>query len=286
MEEHETLLREAMARGDTEGIRVAMAEYKEDAFIEINRERNRDGDNVVQMTERAMALYNEACTQIGVPPECILCPRGDETTRYPPRNHHGYMELRCGHKVHSQCYLNMMMRYDIHAVVSTRCYICDESVMEPQAITFFRDAEQDTRNASVVDLWTNNADFRTDLKALLKERSACIKLANVYGKEATEIIREFKEVVNIPVQTVKLYGKTYTSRITAITSRRKMIYYNSKYIKHLNEFCRKYKTWTSRFRPLRGMAGVPRLPASMNLPWKYRSSAARLLRIASGVRMF
>jgi len=275
-----------MARGDTEEIRTAMVEFKEDAFIEINRERNRDGDNVVGMTERALALFNEASAQIGVPPECILCPRREESARYPARTNHGYMELRCGHKVHSQCYLNMMMRYDIHAVVSTRCYICDETVMEPQAITFFRDAEEDTRNASVVDLWTNNADFRRDLKALIKERSACVKLANVYGKEASQVIKEFKEVVNIPVQTVRLYRKTYTARIAAISSRRKMIYHNSKYIKHLNEFCRKYKTWTSRFRPLRGMAGVPRLPMSMNLPWKYRSSAARLLRIASGMRMF
>lgn len=275
-----------MARGDTEGIRIAMAEYKTQAFNEINRERNRDGDNVVQLTERALNVFNEASAQIGVPPECILCPRSDETTRYPPRTNHGYMELRCGHKVHSQCYLNMMMRYDIHAVVSTRCYICDESVMEPQAITFFREMEQETRNASVVELWNTNPDFRTDLKALIKERSACVKLANVYGKEATEIIKEFKEVVNIPVQTVRLYRKTYTARIAAIQSRRKMIYYNSKYVKHLNEFCRKYKIWTSRFRPLRGMAGVPRLPASMNLPWKYRSSAARLLRVASGMRMY
>jgi len=286
MEEQEAILREAMARGDTEGIRIAMAEYKTQAFNEINRERNRDGDNVVQLTERALNVFNEASAQIGVPPECILCPRADEMARYPPRTNHGYMELRCGHKVHSQCYLNMMMRYDIHAVVSTRCYICDESVMEPQAITFFREMEQETRNASVVELWNTNPDFRTDLKALIKERSACVKLANVYGKEATEIIKEFKEVVNIPVQTVRLYRKTYTARIAAIQSRRKMIYYNSKYVKHLNEFCRKYKTWTSRFRPLRGMAGVPRLPASMNLPWKYRSSAARLLRVASGMRMY
>lgn len=286
MEEHETLLREAMARGDTEGIRMAMAEYKEEAFLEINRERNRDGDNVQQMTERALALHNEASVQIGVPPECILCPRGDEMARYPPRTNHGYMELRCEHKVHSQCYLNMMMRYDIHAVVSTRCYICDETVMEPQAILFFRDIDQDTRDASVVDLWNTNPDFRADLKALIKERAACVKLATVYGKEATQVIKEFKEIVNIPVQTVRLYRKTYTARLSAITSRRKMIYHNSKYVKHLNEFCRKYKTWTSRFRPLRGMAGVPRLPASMNLPWKYRSSAARLLRIASGMRMF
>jgi len=286
MEEQEAILREAMARGDTEGIRIAMAEYKTQAFNEINRERNRDGDNVVQLTERALNVFNEASAQIGVPPECILCPRADEMARYPPRTNHGYMELRCGHKVHSQCYLNMMMRYDIHAVVSTRCYICDESVMEPQAITFFREMEQETRNASVVELWNTNPDFRTDLKALIKERSACVKLANVYGKEATEIIKEFKEVVNVPVQTVRLYRKTYTARIAAIQSRRKMIYYNSKYVKHLNEFCRKYKTWTSRFRPLRGMAGVPRLPASMNLPWKYRSSAARLLRVASGMRMY
>jgi hypothetical protein len=180
----------------------------------------------------------------------------------------------------------MMMRYDIHAVVSTRCYICDETVMEPQAITFFRNAEEDDRRASVVELWANNPEFRTDLKALIKERAACIKLSSAYGKEARDIIREFKEVVHVPVQTVQLYKKTYTARIAAIPSRRRMIYYNNKYVKNLNEFCRKYKTWTSRFRPLRGMAGVPRIPRSMNLPWKYRSSASRLLRVASGLRMF
>jgi hypothetical protein len=286
MEEQDTILREALAREvlpDT--IREIMAEYKIQAFLEINRERNRDGD-VREMTERVLSLYNEACSRVNIPPECILCPRDEEVARYPPKTHHGYMELPCGHKVHTQCYLNMMMRYDIHTVASTRCYICDDTVMESQAITFFRNIEEDDRRASVVDLWTTNPDFRKDLKALIKERAACIKLSNVYGKEARDIINEFKQVVNIPVQTVRLYRQTYTARIAAITSRRRMIYYNNKYIKNLNDFCRKYKTWTSRFRPLRGMEGVPRLPTSMNLPWKYRSSAARLLRVASGMRMF
>lgn len=279
MEEQEAILREALAREvlpDT--FREIMAEYKIQAFLEINRERNRDGD-VREMTERALDLYNQACSRVDIPQECIQCPRDEEVTRYPPRTNHAYMELRCGHKVHTQCYLNMMMRYDIHAVISTRCYICDESVMEPQAITFFRDAEEEDRRTSVVDLWRNNPEFRSDLKALLKQRSACIKLSTVFAKEAKEIISEFKEVTHIPVQTVKLFKKTYTARITAITSRRRMIYYNNKYIKNLNEFCRKYKTWTSRFRPLRGMEGVPRIPVTMNLPWKYRTSGARLLRV-------
>ena len=283
--EHEIALREALAMEVLpETIRTLMADYKAYASIEINRERNRDGD-VAHMVERALALFNEACTRVGIPHECSLCPSEEDAARYPPRTHHGYMELRCGHKVHTQCYLNMMMRYDIHAVVSTRCYICDQTAMEPQAITFFRDAEEEGRRASVVDLWTNNADFREEFKSLVKERAACIKRSIVYGKELKEVIREFKEVVNIPLQTVNLYRKTYTSRIAAIPSRRKMIYHNSKYIKKLNEFCRKYKTWTSRFRPLRGMAGVPRLPISMNIPWKYRTSAAMLIRSESRVRL-
>jgi hypothetical protein len=282
--EQEIALRDALAMEVLpETIRATMADYKAYASVEINRERNRDGD-VAPMVERALALYNEACTRLNIPHECSLCPSEEDAARYPPRTHHGYMELRCGHKVHTQCYLNMMMRYDIHAVVSTRCYICDQTAMEPQAITFFRDAE-DNRRASVVDLWTNNADFREELKALIKERSACIKRSIVYGKELKEVIREFKEVVNIPLQTVNLYRQTYTSRISSIPSRRKMIYHNSKYIKRLNEFCRKYKTWTSRFRPLRGMAGVPRLPVSMNIPWKYRTSAAMLIRSESRVRL-
>ena len=279
MEEQETILREALAREvlpDT--IREIMDEYKVQAFLEINRERNRDGD-VRGMTERALTLYNEACSRVDIPQVCIQCPRDEEVTRYPPRSHQGYMELRCGHKVHTQCYLNTMMRYDIHAVISTRCYICDESAMEPQAITFFREAEDEDRRASVIDLWRNNPEFRTDLKALIKQRAGCIKLSNVYSKEAKGILSEFKEAIDIPVQTVKMFKKTYTARITAITSRRRMIYYNNKYIKNLNEFCRKYKTWTSRFRPLRGMEGVPRIPVSMNLPWKYRCSGARLLRV-------
>jgi len=285
MEEQENILREALAREvlpDT--IRDIMAEYKIQSFLEIVRERNRDGD-VKDMTERALNLYNEACVRVGIPPECILCPRDQEVNAYPPITHRGYMELQCGHKVHTQCYLNMMMRFDIHAVISTRCEICDKSVMEQHAITFFRELEQEDRTASVVDLWTNNPEFRKDLKSLIKERAACVKLSLAYGKEAREVVREFKEVVNIPLQTLRLYRKTYTTRLSSIPSRRKMLYYNNKYVKNLNEFCRKYKTWSSRFRPLRGMPGVPRIPRTMNLPWKYRCALSILLRRLSNIRM-
>jgi hypothetical protein len=285
MEEHEFALREALAMEVLpETIRDTMADFKAYALLEIDRERNRDGD-VTAMIDRALSLYNEVCARVGIPQECILCPTAEQLTRYPPRTHNGYMELRCGHRVHTQCYLNVMMRHDIHSVMDTRCYICEQSVMEPQAITFFQDLEQDNRMASVVDLWTNNPEFREDLKVIIKERAACIKRSIAYGKEAKELIKEYKEVVNIPLQTLKLYRKTYTTRLSSIPSRRKMIYHNSKYIKRLNEFCRKYKTWTSRFRALRGMAGVPRLPASLNIPWKYRTSAMMILRSVSRVRM-
>jgi hypothetical protein len=278
MEEHEFALREALDMDVLpETIRATMAEFKAYALIEINRERNRDGD-VTAMVERALSLYNEACTRVGIPHECILCPSADQLTRYPPRTNDGYIELRCGHKAHTQCYMNVMVGHDIGSVMDTRCYICDQTVMEPHAITFFHDLEQDNRMASVVDLWTNNPEFREDLRLIVKDRAACIKRSIAYGKEAKDLIKEFKEVVNIPLQTIKLYRQTYRSRLSSMPSRRKMIYHNSKYIKRLNEFCRKYKTWTSRFRPLRGMAGVPRLPASLNIPWKYRTTADSILR--------
>lgn len=282
MEDQEGVLRNAMLNGD-ENIRLYLQEYIRLAKLRINQERAMDGNDVQALKERSLALANEVHAYLGIPLLCPFCPEivnivdldGNEC---PKPQTFGMMELRCGHQVHTQCFVNMLVRIDLTPLTS-QCAICDASVLEPEALTFFRGLNGENQNGSAVHLWETNPEFRAELKALCKERVSCIKLSKDIYASMLQYQREFKEDVRISVKTIMMYKKEYQKKMNAIKSRRSMIYYHNRYTTRLNDFCKKYNVWSSRIRALRRIHGGPRLPVNMQIPWKFRRSISKMLRV-------
>jgi hypothetical protein len=282
MEAQEQIIRTGMLRSD-EGIEEMLKEYIRLAKEAIDRERSMDGNDVQALKERCLAFVNEIHAHLELPALCPLCPElyamiDLNGTPCPKLQAFGMMELRCGHRLHTQCYVNKLVKVDMTPMTS-QCYMCDTSVLEEPALTYFRGLEQGNQNGSAVNLWETNPEFRTELKALCKERASCIKLTkNIYA-EMLQYKKEFTEQISISVKTIVMFKKEYQKKMNAIKSRRSMIYYHARYSKRLNDFCKKYNIWSSRMRGLRHIRGGPRLPANMQIPWRFRRSIQRMLRV-------
>ena len=278
MEEQKTLLTEYLAM-DTlpETMREEVKKYQLLVREELDEEYRMDGNRVREIIEESLAFQQEIFSRMGLPPPCALCPNLDDERHPLKSENNGCMELRCGHHVHTQCYLNMIMKDDI-LISTTRCHICDASIMDESAITFFR-RRTDPVRGSVVNLWRNNATFRTEFQELCKQRAACMKICKETHKEIRKIVREYRTAVDVSVKTILLYKKEYSKRIVQVKSRRSMLYQLSKYSKNLTSFTKRYDLWTSSFRALRGLPGVPRIVDHMNIPFALRRSMRRYLRV-------
>jgi hypothetical protein len=237
----------------------------------LDRERRMDGVRVEEILTRSLALQNDVCIHLGLPEVCALCSqKSADTDQCPPSRHTGYMPMRCGHRLHTQCYLNMLTDIDITTLTS-RCPVCDVHVLEESAIHYYRTRRDGRENTSVVGLWEQNDVFRTELKLLCKKRSKCIKLCTETYRPMIDIKKEYEQITDVSLQTIRMYKKEYMKKISAIETRRSMISKNSRYSKDLMAFCKKYSIWPGQLRTLARIQGTPRtVRGNMQIPWKYR----------------
>jgi hypothetical protein len=278
MEAQKTLLTEYLTRDPLpETMREELKTYQRLLDEEITLERRMDGNRVREIVEESLTFQHEVFSRMGLPPPCAFCPDLDDDRRPPRSDDNGCMDLRCGHHIHIQCFLNIVMKDDL--MVSTiRCPVCDSSIMDEAGITFFR-RRTDPVRGSVLNLWRNNATFRTEFQELCKQRASCMKICKETHTEIRKIVREFHSAVDISVKTIRLYKKEYSKRIVQVKSRRKMLYQIAKYSNTLTNFTKRYELWTNSFRALRGLDGVPRIPEYMNIPFRLRRSLRRYLRV-------
>jgi dsRNA-specific ribonuclease len=244
----------------------------------LDREERLDGNRVQEISEQFLALEGEILARMGKPALCILCPRLDHIERYPPASENkARMEFRCGHSVHSQCYINILIQQELLAWV-TQCLICNTHILDDNAVHFHRANDLRIPRASAIDLWENNPSFRTDLKALCKQRSETLKTYKSVTKEIRTLLNGFKSSIDVSVQTISLYKKEYSKKLTKLQARRQMLRSVSKYNKYLSDFTKKYNIWSSGLRVLIGRQGVPRLSRNMTVPYRFRRSVQGLLR--------
>jgi len=243
----------------------------------LEAEERLDGNRVQEISERFLALEGAVLARMGKPALCILCPRLDHIERYPQSSENkARMEFRCGHSVHSQCYINNLVQQELLAW-ATDCLICNTSILDEDAKRFHRVHDILTPRASAVDLWENTPSFRTDLKILCKQRSETLKLYKSATKEIRTLLDGYKSSINVSAQTISLYKKEYSKKITKLQARRQMLRSVTKYNKYLSDFTKKYNLWSSGLRVLIGRKGVPRLSRNMTLPYRFRRSVQRLL---------
>lgn len=288
-------MRNALREDNAEHLDTVLKDFIHFTYEAIGIERAMDGDGVQALIERSLALVNEVHARLGRPELCVVCPElhrmemitpdADEgpdpmTVRqgFPKSPSLGFMELRCGHRVHTQCYVNRLAQNDITSL-RTRCGICDTTILEQSAIDYFRGTMHNARDVSVVKLWETNPTFRTELNELRKKRSKCVAFSKEVYSELKVYKEEFTRLTSISVETLRMYKKDFMKKMNAVKNRRAMVYQISSYSRKLREFCKRHKIWAGSLRQLRTVNGGPRIPVSMQIPWKFRSPVRRMLRL-------
>jgi len=235
--------------------------------------------NVQEILEHSLAIEQRVYERMGKPPPCIACPRLEKVDRVPSLSEHTCrMEFRCGHSVHTQCFLNYSYWAEMFTTSMT-CPVCKITLMEDYAISFFRHQNRQGTPNRILDLWNTNEAFRLAFRDVCKHRRAAIKLFKECHTELQPIIREYKETIHIPIQTLLVHKKEYSKRIVNLVSRRRYISSSTAYMKRLNRFTKEHKIWSEALQALRGIRGVPHFPRRLKLSYRYNISLNRLLRI-------
>lgn len=279
MEAQEALLLEYISRPEVpEDIQDQVTAYQLLVKERVEQLRQ-DDEDILDVLDHSLTIETQVYQRMGKEPLCMLCPRLDKIALYPPQSEHTcHMQFRCGHSVHTQCFLNFSYHADVLAN-SLKCPHCSTSLMEDSAITFFRQMNTRRTQVQIVDLWNNNPAFRDSFRKICRERRIVSKAHTESARETRPIVREFKESIDIPVKTMLVIKKEYSAKIKALTSRRRFLSLGSRYMRNLSEFTKKYGIWSDQLEPLRGVKGVPRFPRRMRLPYRYNCSIDRLLRI-------
>ena len=236
----------------------------------------RDGDHAQAIMENSLALEELVYLRLGKRVPCVLCPRQHDTM-LPQTEQTAHMHLRCGHKMHTHCFFNHMIRDDSFITAET-CPICRTPLVEETILNFFR-RDAIHRRTNVVTLWENNPTFRTDLKDLMTLRRKTMGLYHQYAKEVIPIIKEYKQTISVSVQAIAHYKNEYKRRLRDIVLRRKMLSGVNMFKKRVSEFTKKYDIFLNNLHALQGIKGVPYVPrGSITVPWRYRRSPLRFLR--------
>jgi len=278
MEAQEAVLLESIARPEVpDDIQAQLTTYQLRVKERVEDLRRIDAD-IVEVLDHSLDIEKRVHERMGKEPLCMLCPRLDKVALYPPTsNHTCRMEFRCGHSVHTQCFLHFSYHADV-LPNSLTCPHCTTNLMEDSAISFFRQLNRRT-HIQVVELWNNDPVFRDTFRALCKERTIVIKAYTESRKDTRPIVREFKQIIDIPVKTLGVHKKEFSAKIKELTSRRRFLALGNRYMKRLSTFTKKYGIWSDDLGPLHGVQGVPRFPRRMRLPYRYNCSVDRLLRI-------
>ena len=280
MEEQELLLRNYL-QGEVDPVYLEEQANIYQALVaaEISQYRFRDtGDAAQAIMENALALEELVYTRLGKRAPCSMCPRTQyDRASVPASEQTAYMHLRCGHKVHTHCFLHTSLRDD-YIPSAINCPVCITPCVEEEAMAFFR-RNANARRTNVINLWETNPTFRTDLKKLMKLRRETMGLYRAYAKEVIPILREYKQTISVSVQAIAHYKKEYKTKLREIVLRRKMLYGVGKFNDEVSAFTKKYQTYLNNLRALRGVKGAPYIPANgLTVPWRYRRSPLRFLR--------
>jgi hypothetical protein len=277
MEEQELLLRNYLdGEVDPAYLEEQVHIYQNLVDEELALQHLRDGDRVQAIMENALALEELVYGRLGKRVPCAMCPREHDTT-LPHTEQTAYMHLRCGHKIHTHCFFNYIIRHDSF-ITSENCPVCRTPLVEEAALNFFRrDARQ--RRTNVVALWENNPTFRTDLKELMKLRRTAMGTYRQYAKEVIPIIREYKQTISVSAQAIAHYKNEYKRRLRDIVLRRKMLSGVHVFKKRVSEFTKKYDIFLNNLHALQGIKGVPYVPrGSITVPWRYRRPVSYFLK--------
>lgn len=241
-----------------------------------------DRDEVVQVVDEVAEHQDEVVEVVQAEMEdhrCSLCPRTHrDIARMPePPNLEtaATSTLHCGHQVHTHCMIHTLYISRTRAV----CVECNLTIIPHTNIEFYRQhlyedfGDNDGERTNITNLWDNDENFRTEVKAykklLGKESTASIP----YRRDLLIIKNRFKENTLASVAMIKDQQRQARDEYKGLASLKE---YRKNIMKAEKCFRGIKNQWnTSRWnlRYLNDIEGAPKFPTrSYRYRWGIRCS--------------
>ncbi len=198
---------------------------------------------------------------------CRLCPHpadvNNRIASFPhlPLTQSPWVQMPCGHRLHTVCYALNMMRHGSENPRSYACDVCGEQLFNPEQMAWWLQDQRARWREPPVDLtklWTEREDFREDLRSFKEAQKGFAVLEAQANSELTEIKKQFLNAVRLPIEQIKDQQRRFKKEATALESRRKV---KASFGKLLAKQRRIEETYDVTFRDLEGLKrhkGVPK----------------------------
>lgn len=192
---------------------------------------------------------------------CHLCPIIQDDAPREPYERIPWMNLQCGHRIHTNCFLEKMYSEEI-SPIRFSCPICQEHALTNHMVVWLQtNAENNFHSPqSLQKFWEDSSEFREDIKNLSKIQRANSASIREHMKECTNIKREWNETIYASVEFIRLQRKEFTKRLQNLPSRTKAIRAINKIITTRRQLVAKYASFNwYDFSRIHRITGAPKL---------------------------
>jgi len=223
---------------------------------------------------------------------CSLCTNigGYEFTEYTTQEEVPMSKLRCGHEVHTHCFINHLFMQKVDA----ECKECNTKFLTDDASTYYtqlqeyqaeeqydqaRTNNENNNNNRITNLWNNNEEFRSDIKAFKKLVGAANKQLIIFRKDLKEVNRKFRQNTLAPVELIKEHQKISRAEYKSLETLKSYRKIGNKLNNASSAIGEKWEAtaWQIR-RGLRDVEGAPKFGRTM-LFYKWRYGPKYMFRI-------
>jgi hypothetical protein len=194
------------------------------------------------------------------PNRCHICPLTQDTAPRIPAENIPWMYLQCGHRIHTNCFLEKSYNDNI-STLRFSCPICQEHALTNHMIQWIEAQENNNlRTVTIQNLWNDNKEFREDICSLSKVQRANSTLITNHMKECNELKKQWARDIHTSLEFIRMKRKEYIQRLKSLPSRKKAIQGINAIIRLRHRLINKYPTLTwYHFSILSRIPGAPKL---------------------------
>ena len=223
---------------------------------------------------------------------CSLCTTigAYDFTEYTEQEEVPMSKLRCGHEVHTHCFINHLFMQKVDA----ECKECNMKFLTDDATTYYRQLHEyqaeeqydlarvnneNNMNNRIANLWNDNEEFRTDIKAYRKLAGTANKFHKNFRKDLSEVHKKFKQNTLASVELIKEHQKITSTEYKSLDSLKSYRKIGNKLNNTSSALSEKWgaTVWQLR-RSLNNVEGAPKMGRSL-LFYKWRYTPKYLFRI-------
>ena len=192
---------------------------------------------------------------------CHLCPLTPDTAPRVLLERAPWMELCCGHRIHTNCFLEKAYNDNI-PLLRFACPICQEHALANDMINWIRDHDVNGFHTplQLQTLWDKDEDFRKDIKDMSKFQRNNSLIIKTHRGELAELRRQWKAAIYSSTEFIRLQKLEFIKRLKNLQSRKKAIQATNKIISKRRNLIAKYPSFTwYHFSMFHTIIGAPKM---------------------------